>query len=83
MSEQQKLMQRIQQTNFAALEAGMFLDTHPDCRQALSYFRKQQTALKAARAEYSEKFGPLSLNAQENNERWDWIDSPWPWEGKV
>ena len=83
MNEHQKLLQRIRALNFAVIDAGLYLDTHPDCRQALAYFRKHQAALKAAKAEYTQKFGPLSLTVQDHDERWDWIDGPWPWEGKV
>ena len=83
MNEQQKLLQRIRALNFAVIDAGLYLDTHPDCRQALAYFRKHQAALKAAKAEYTQKFGPLTLAGQTGDERWDWIDGPWPWEGKV
>jgi spore coat protein JB len=83
MNEQQKLLQRIRALNFAVIDAGMYLDTHPDCRHGLAYFRKHQAALKAAKAEYAQKFGPLTLAEQTGDERWDWIDGPWPWEGKV
>ena len=82
MTEQQALLQTVRQANFAMLEAGLYLATHPDCSRAMAYFRKQQAALKAACAEYSRKYGPLTLKDQEKDERWNWIDGPWPWEGK-
>ena len=32
------------------------------------------------KAEYMEKYGPLTADDVMNTERWDWIDNPWPWE---
>ncbi|MBR5519898.1 MAG: spore coat protein CotJB [Clostridia bacterium] len=82
MSEQQTLQRRICRLNFAVTDAGLYLDTHPECKNGLAYFRKQQTALNAAMREYEQKFGPLTLAGQSDDARWNWIDSPWPWEGK-
>ncbi len=83
MTEQQKLLHQVQMLTFAVIDASLFLDTHPDSRQALTYFRKQQAALKQAKTDYENKYGPLMIASQSDNEMWDWIDGPWPWEGKV
>ena len=54
-----ELMRRIHSLSFAMTEAQLFLDTHPDCRDALMYFRQLRDQLDAALTEYQGKYGPL------------------------
>ena len=40
MTEREKLMKQLQMYHFAAIDAGLFLDTHPNDKEALNYFNK-------------------------------------------
>lgn len=73
------MMKRVQQLAFAKCETELFLDTHPDCRQALDYYHKILTELEEAELEYRAKHGPIRA-AESSTDRWDWVDSPWPWQ---
>jgi len=79
-----ELLRQIQMLDFYAVELNLFLDTHPNDQQALqdySYIIQQSEQLRNV---YTERFGPL-LNfhkANINENRWNWIDNPWPWENK-
>lgn len=72
-------MRRVQQLSFAKAETELFLDTHPDCRQALDYYHKILEELEAARIEHRASHGPITAD-ECSTERWDWVDSPWPWQ---
>lgn len=72
-------MKRVQQLAFMKAETELFLDTHPDCRQALDYYHRILEELEAARLEYRAKFGPITAD-EASTERWDWVDTPWPWQ---
>lgn len=72
-------MKRVQQLSFAKCETELFLDTHPDCRQALDYYHRILAELEAACLEYQANHGPLTAD-QSSTERWDWVDTPWPWQ---
>lgn len=76
-------MKRLQMTEFALIEANLFLDTHPKSAEALEYFKcvtvEHETALKY----YEENFGPITAKSANAKTEWDWIDSPWPWELEV
>ncbi len=72
------LMKRIDALTFAMTEAQLFLDTHPDCRTALDYYRRLGDDLDKAMTEYQNKYGPLFADATAAD-RWNWIDGPWPW----
>ena len=72
-----ELMKKIDSLTFAMTEAQLFLDTHPECRNALDYYRRLVDELDVAMTEYQNKYGPLVPEAiAEDN--WNWIDGPWP-----
>ena len=74
-----ELMHKIHALSFAMTEAQLFLDTHPDCKYALDYYRRTADELDAAMTEYQNKYAPLFADAT-SPDRWTWIDGPWPWQ---
>ncbi len=80
MQNREKLLKSVQQYSFAMLEAALFLDTHPDCADALAYYNKYKKLWQEAKAEYESKYGPLTVASDANNSRWQWSKGPWPWE---
>ena len=76
--ERDAMMKKVQELSFAKCETELFLDTHPDCRQALDYYHRILSELDAASLEYRAKYGPITA-ADSSTERWDWVDAPWPW----
>mgnify|MGYP000992912333 CR=1 FL=1 len=80
MTEQEKLMRRVQATHFALFDAGLFLNTHPTCAEALTYYERIKAAKNQAQQEYVSKFGPLSSDDVPPSNSWTWVDAPWPWE---
>ena len=81
MNEQKKLMEAVYVCGFAADEARLFLDTHPQDRQALEYYRKKTEQYRQAVARYEEKYGPIMQTNGAASGHWQWATSPWPWEG--
>lgn len=75
----EELMMRIHALSFAMTEAQLFLDTHPDCRDALAYFKDMRAQLDTAMTEYQNKYGPLFADMTVGD-KWTWIDGPWPWQ---
>ncbi len=72
------LMKKIQSLSFAKVESELFLDTHPECRQALEYYKEIVKNLTDAMDEYSAKYGPI-LSADVQGDKWTWTDGKWPW----
>lgn len=83
MNEQQQLMRDVQIVSFLVKDAELFLDTHPDAAQALSFYDYYNQLLAALTADYENTFGPLTVRGVAANNRWTWIDQPWPWEKEV
>lgn len=75
----EELMRRIHALSFAMTEAQLFLDTHPDCRDALAYFKDMRAQLDTAMTEYQNKYGPLFADMTVGD-KWTWTDGPWPWQ---
>ncbi len=80
MSERMTLLNKIQAYAFAAYDWNLYLDTHPDDKEAIMMFRKMVDKAEGLKMEYQSKYGPLTAAASKNTERWDWLDNPWPWE---
>ena len=78
---QQQLLHYINVVSFQMLDAQLFLDSHPINEEAMkhfNYFRKlRQDALK----EYEKKYGPLTLDTANPTVSFEWVETPWPWEG--
>ena len=66
---------------FCAYDMLLYLDTHPDDAQALSYYNKCNELYNSAKKTYEERFEPLSAFGSQPLEDWDWNDGPMPWEG--
>lgn len=65
---------------FAVTELGLYLDTHPDDRDAIAVYRDYAERAKASKKAYEDQYGPLTLYAAGGAQRWDWIQAPWPWD---
>lgn len=76
-----ELMQQVYEAGFAAYDAALFLDTHPDDLEALNYFYCALSLSQQAVQAYEEQCGPLSIGGVMDENYWSWLSDPWPWEG--
>ena len=80
MNEQKMLLSRIATCDFILTETALFLDTHPDCSDALDFYKKHLEMRKKAAEEYTKKFGMLRHEDYTGQNKWQWTEGPWPWE---
>ena len=80
-NREQQLLTMLNQASFAVDDAVLFLDTHPDDRQALEYYQYYRKLRQQALDAYEDEFGPMSRNRVNNTNYWQWIQGKWPWEG--
>lgn len=80
---QYQLLDYINKVSFAVDDILLFLDSHPDCPEALAYFHEHSKLRKAALKEYARRFGPLTIDTANDtsSNSWEWIYQKWPWEG--
>ena len=75
------LVKRIHAYDFAILEIGLFLDTHPCDAAALQKRQELQAERLALVSEYEKQYGPYIVTDKDVcGDTWAWIQGPWPWE---
>lgn len=78
--DKHKLRHYIDVVSFVVDDTKLFLDTHPDNKEALEHFENYSNARKNAMKEYAEHFGPLTVDTASGDDYWQWVKHPWPWE---
>ena len=69
----------LQTLGFVIQELALYLDTHRDDKEAFEVFETFQRMYKKGREKYEKECGPLTHMSDMNN-RYSWLDDPWPWE---
>ena len=79
---QTEMMKKIQEIGFAVVDLNLFLDTHPDCAQALELYTMLASTLKSLKTDYVSKYGPLCATDSRNSAPFEWVKdtNKWPWE---
>ena len=65
---------------FAIQELALYLDTHPEDKEALELYRTYQRMYHKASMEYGEKCGPISHAMPVDDTKYSWLEEPWPWD---
>lgn len=73
-------LKKIGQYSHMMNDVKLFLDTHPDCREAMIAYAKYQKAYHMHKDEYEKTYGPLMPGMNEYDKKWLWVEGPWPWE---
>lgn len=79
MDKRNALLKKIMAADFSMHETALFLDTHPDCAKALAYYRKMQARREELAEQFRKEYGPLTYYEVKSS-KWNWIDTPWPWQ---
>lgn len=77
---QHNLLHWIDMISFCMVDMELYLDTHPDDKEAIKYFEQYKALRNEAVTVYSNKFTPLLLDCADNDQKWKWATSAWPWE---
>ena len=70
----------LQVLGFALNELALYLDTHPDDKEALELYRQYQKLYHDGAAKFSENCQPLTHTTPVEHNGYTWMDEPWPWE---
>ena len=65
---------------FVSHELRLYLDTHPDDAEAFAALKEMLALTAEAKQRYTARFGPLTPEDLAESERFDWLDTPWPWQ---
>lgn len=81
MNGKEQLLFNIGVVSFTMVDLALYLDTHPQDRRALEYFRHYAQIKKQLSREFSQKYDPLTMADANCEKRWEWGEAPLPWEG--
>lgn len=80
-ASREALLMQINQSDFAAVDTNLYLDTHPCDTAAIQYHQQMADQTKKLRRTYEAAYGPLIASENTGTAYWSWITGPWPWEG--
>lgn len=80
-NEKDALLEQVQTYSFAAHDVNLFLDTHPEDKEAIELFNRYNTEADRLTKQYVSKYGPVTIVENEglNKYPWAWEQKPWPW----
>ncbi len=78
----EEMLKRISELDFAITDLNLYLDTHPECAEALEMLTKLAATCKSLKADYVRKYGPLMVTDVENETPFSWVSPKhkWPWQ---
>jgi len=81
-SQREELLYNILMYKFALIELNLYLDTHPNNSSIINLYNKYLMEEKKLCDQFEKSYGPLTVDSENlGNNSWNWIKSPWPWEG--
>ena len=80
VNDRERLLKMIQAEDFTVYETALYLDGHPCDMTALAFYNQHRDAVEALKREYRQNYGPLTIYENEDCNRWQWVNSPWPGE---
>ena len=82
LTNQCEMLKQIQEVDFAIIDLNLFLDTHPNCAEALELFTKLSATSKSLKIDYQSKYGPLYVAKSSAQTPFEWVEPcyKWPWE---
>lgn len=79
-NEKDELLVDIGQYSFMMHDVNLYLDVHPNNREALNKFIEYQNMVNDLITKYERKYGPLCVKGNiSNNIPFEWENTSWPW----
>ena len=73
-------MAELMAIEFVADELELYLDTHPEDREAFALYQTFLALKKEARARYVQRCGPITQEDMLGMQDYAWLQDPWPWD---
>lgn len=73
-------MEELMAIDFAAHDLSLYLDTHPQDGEAFAVYQDLLRLAEEGARRYAARYGAICKRDLADAERFDWLQSPWPWE---
>lgn len=74
-----QLMEHLQIISFAIDDLRLFIDTHPNCEDAIECINELMILRHMVLKQYTTKYGPIYSYMVDTDNGWDWTSAPLPW----
>lgn len=78
--DRQELLKQLTALDFMAVDLQLYLNTHPNDREALFRYNSVVAQADMLRQTYERMYGPLCSYRSRSAYPWQWINDPWPWQ---
>ena len=78
---QNNLLHTIMQYDFAIYDLVLYLDTHPNDTKSIEMYMDLKKQCKLHTEEYVRLYGPINNKQVTDDNYFNWVSTPWPWEG--
>ncbi len=78
-NEKEKLLYHLMAVSFAITDLNLYLDLHPDCKEAFELFKRYVKEKRELTQEYVKMYEPTTVT-KTTGTKYTWINSPWPWD---
>lgn len=75
-----EMLKALTAMDFYAVDMALYLNTHPDDREALARYNTVVNEANALRRDYEAQFGPMYSYRSTSASPWQWKNDPWPWQ---
>lgn len=80
-SKKEELLYNIMKHAFILIELQLYLDVNPMDSNMINLYNRYLEQKKRLVDEYEKNYGPLTMDSiNMGNNKWNWNNSPWPWE---
>ncbi len=80
-NNKETLLKKLSILDFIAVDLALFLDTHPNDKEAIEKYNSIIEEADSLRYDFEEMYGPLcSFRSMSPECNFKWIDCPWPWQ---
>ncbi len=66
--------------HFVTEEIGLYLDTHPNDKDALDMLKSLNILMQEGQERFVKLFGPQTIMDITSGDEFTWLHNPWPWE---
>ena len=79
-NRREELLLEIMELSFAINDLNLYLDLHPEDKQVLKKFNEYVEKSCKCEMEYVKNYGSLEVIDNINEDKFEWIKNPWPWD---
>lgn len=78
--DRMELLKQISTSQFMKIDLSLYLNTHPSDKEAIKKYNYYVMLCKGLKDTYEENYGMITQLELSNQDSWEWINEPWPWD---